>query len=574
MSADASGAPKAALAALAGSRNADELYDKQWVDTGLTAGKEQLPAGVRGFNVDKTMRAKGAKYGPTGTEQVDDGGDGPGKVRLNNWVEGWASYVEDTFGHRNAFAALSVWNGGLDELIQEFSQGVDESGSGPAEPRMKDAETVIEKTATKLEAKLTEKQVNSGVVQNATPILIDPDFINTVRAAAPVLDWVDVVAQAGFTASYNIVSARDEPDPGWSSESTVRNLSSNTGSAFTMPNQDKDMKIWADVLDISDFAARAQSSLDFMDLEGTSIQIRTQEWATEEAEMVLYGDPDGNLSDGSAHDANAPEGMYDLANDANTNYTVPKGSTSLSGDKALFEDIKQEVLALVKDTAVNIGDLGIVTSFDVFHRLENEANINVRIDSFQDTINFGRDPTGPTTLSIANVPVLPDPNVRDHSYGSGEYDGNVGDVFIFDRSNFQRRALQALSSTALGQLGLADRMAMFQYETPVSRSQGERGSPRVHPGDRYAGVRRGRRNDHAGLRLRLKAGHHGVGWQRRDRRRGDCHTSRRRPDEQRRHRDRGERNDRRRKGVPRPRRGPAGTQLTWHASPSPTTATL
>ena len=51
--------------------------------------------------------------------------------------------------------------------------------------------------------------------------------------------------------------------------------------------------------------------------------------------------------------------------------------------------------------------------------------------------------------------------------------GNIGDVFIFDRMNFQRRALQALSSTPLGKLGLAERTMMFQFETPVSRSQGE-----------------------------------------------------------------------------------------------------
>ena len=471
--------PKAALATLAGSRNEDEIYNSQWVETGLTNGQERLASGDVGFNVTKMIRRKGSRYiGKSPVEQVDDGGDGPGKVRLNNWTEGWAKYIEDTYGHRNAFAALSVFNGDLDSLVREFSQlpstsGENKSLSDRAQQGMKDAETVIEKTATKIHAKMEEKQVDSGVVQGATPIMIDPDFINTVRSAAPILEWVDVVAQAGFTASYNVVSARDDPDPGWASESTVRDLSGNTGSAFTMPNEDKDMKIWADVLDISDFAARAQSSLDFMDLEGTSLEVRTQEWATEEAEAVIYGDPDGGLSDGSAHDSNAPEGMYDLANDADTNYTIDKSTVDLSGDKALFKDIKSEVLSLVNSSAANISDLGIVTSYDVFDALENEAEINVRLSAFDETINFGNDPSGPTTLSIANVPVLPDPNVRDHSYGSGEYDGNTGDVVIFDRTNFQRRALQALSSTPLGQLGLADRMALFQYETPVSRSQGE-----------------------------------------------------------------------------------------------------
>jgi hypothetical protein len=123
---------------------------------------------------------------------------------------------------------------------------------------------------------------------------------------------------------------------------------------------------------------------------------------------------------------------------------------------------------------VSISDIGIVTSYDVFNALEDEANINVRIDAFDESVNFGRDPAGPTTLSIAGAPILPDPNVRDHSYGSGEYDGTIGDVFIYDRTTYQRRALQPLASTDLGQLGLARRIAMYQYETPVDRAQGER----------------------------------------------------------------------------------------------------
>lgn len=454
--------PKAALAQYAGSRNADDIYESQFVDTGLVGGKEQLPSGLRGFNLSKAMRRTGVKHANGGAVVEDGDTDGYGAVRLPNWVEGWGQHIEQEYGHRNAFAALSCWNGDTDDLVREF-----------AEDDLKDADTIIGKAATKISEKMEEKQVNSGVVQGATPILIDPDFINTVRAAAPILDWVDVVAQAGFTASYNVIGSREDPSHGWSTEGDVRDLSASSGSAFTMPNESKDMKIWADVLDISDFAARAESSLNFMDLEGTSIETRTQEWATEEAEMVFYGNPDGALTDGSAHDANAPEGMHNLAEDANTAHTIDKSTLDISGDKALFKDIRNEILSLVKDTGAQLPNIGIATSYDMFRSMENEANVNVRLDTFDQGLNFGRDPTGPTTLSILNRPVLPDPNVRDHAYGSGQYDGNVGDVFIFERPNIQRRALQALSSTALGQLGLADRMALFQYETLVSKSQGE-----------------------------------------------------------------------------------------------------
>lgn len=448
------------LAPLTGTNNADDIHDQQWVKTGLAGTQERLPSGVRGFNVSKMMKRAGARQMGTAPMESASGGDDYGTVTLNDWTEGWGKWIEQNYGHRNAFAAMSML--GKDENLGEFAQS-----------DMDDAETVLEKVATKTVGPDASKApTDSGVVQAATPIMIDPDFINTVRSAAPILDWVDVVAQAGFTASYNVISAREEPAFGWSTEAEVRDMTSSTGSAFTMPNEDKDMKIWADLIDVSDFASRAQSTLDFMDLEGTALEARTQEWATEEAEMVYYGNPDGALTDGSAHDAEAPEGLHNLATDANAAYTVDKSTTDLSGDKALFSDIKAEVLSLVKDTGAMLSNIGIATSFDMFHAMENEANVNVRLDAFDGTINFGRDPA-PTTLSIANAPVLPDPNVRDHAYGSGQYDGNVGDVFIFERDNVQRRALQALSSTPLGDLGLADRIALFQYETLIDKSQGQ-----------------------------------------------------------------------------------------------------
>lgn len=458
------------LAPLTGTNNKDEIYNRAWVKTGIAGPNEQLPSGVTGFNVSKVMRRTGAReLGKSPMESLEDGDD-YGVVRLNDWTEGWAQWVERNYGHRNAFLALSAFNGDLDKLA-DF-----------AEETMDDAETVIEKVATKLTGGDGGKEVKSPVqgapgadpqgIVASTPIMIDPDLVNTIRSAAPVLNWVDTVAQAGFYASYNIVSSREASSHGWSTEDEVRDVSSSSGSAFTLSNAQKAMKIWLDVLDISDFSARAQSTLDFMDLESTSVEIRTQNWATEEAEMVFYGDTDGGASDGGPQDSEAPDGLYKFADDANSAYTEDKSSFTMSGDKPLFEDIKAEVLGIVKNSAANIQDLGIVTSYDMFHALENEANVNVRLDSFDGSINFGRQP-GVNTLSIAGVPILPDKNVRNHSFGGSGYKGNVGDVFIFSRPAVQRRALQPLSSTPLGKLGLADRMAMFQYEAPIDKSQGE-----------------------------------------------------------------------------------------------------
>ena len=457
----------------AGTDDEDKIHDGLWKTTGFVGEGERLPSGDKGFNISKVMRRTGQKYVGTKTQVEEGGSDGYGVVRMPNWVEGWGKYVEETYGHRNAFAALSAWGGSLDKLQREF-----------AEDSFKDAESILGKVATKLagnddrKGTTTKSPITGGIgsdpqgLISATPIMVDPDLVNTVRSQAPILDWVDVVAQAGFTASYNIVSGREAPSHGRSTEAEVRDVSGSSGSAYTLGNDEEDMKIWLDVLDISDFASRAMSSLDFMDLEGTSVEIRAQEYAVNMAEEVFYGNPAGGLSDGGPHDSEAPKGLYKWADDANTSYTIDRSGYDLTGDKPLFEDIKSYVRGLLKNTAASPANLGIAVSPDMFDALENEANVNVRLDAFDGTLNFGRQ-AGANTLSITGVPVLPDPNVRDQAYGSGEYDGNVGDVFIYERPRFQRRALMPFSSTTFGDLGLASRMGLFQYDTTIDKTQGE-----------------------------------------------------------------------------------------------------
>jgi hypothetical protein len=470
--------PRQIMSEWAGTDNEDKIHDGLWKTTGFVGTDERLPSGDKGFNLSKVMRRTGQQY-VGGQKHVEDGeGDGYGVVRVPNWTEGWAKYVERTYGHRNAFAALGCWGGSMEKLVREF-----------AEDEMKHADTVLGKVATRLSpdnedsfktmhGEEVKSPITGGIgsdpqgLINATPIMVDPDLINTVRSQAPVLNWVDVVAQAGFTASFNIVSGRESPSHGRSTEAEVRDVSDSSGSAFTLGNDEEDMKIWLDVLDISDFASRAMSSLDFMDLEGTSVEIRTQEYAVNMGEEVFYGNPAGGLSDGGPHDSEAPKGLYKWADDANTSYTIDRSTYDLTGDKPLFEDIKSYVRGLVKNTAATPANLGIVVSPDMFDALENEANVNVRLDSFDGTLNFGRQ-AGANTLSITGVPVLPDPNIRDQAYGSGQYDGNIGDVFIYERPRFQRRALMPFSSTTFGQLGLANRMGLFQYDTTIDKTQGE-----------------------------------------------------------------------------------------------------
>ena len=461
----------------AGTSDEDKIFEGLFASTGIAGKDEKLPSGDKGFNLSKVMRRIGQKY-VGGAKQVEKEEGGPGVIQMPNWVEGWGKYVEETYGHRNAFLLMSMYGGSFKDLIDDHGEST-----------MREADTVVEKVATRLSPDNEDSYKDmSGVERktpilgapgddslglvNATPILVDPDVINTVRDQAPILMWVDSIAQAGYTASFNVVSSREGPSHGWSTAAEVRDVSGNTGSAYVIDNDEEDLKIWLDVLDISDFSAQAMSSLDFMDLEGTSVEIRLQEWSIQEAEMLFYGNPAGGLSDGSAHDSEAPKGLYKWADDANTSYTIDRSTYDLTGDKPLFEDIKSYVRGLLKNTAATPANLGIVVSPDMFDALENEANVNVRLDSFDGTLNFGRQ-AGANTLSITGVPVMPDPNIRDQAYGSGEYDGNIGDVFIYERPRFQRRALMPFSSTTFGQLGLANRMGLFQYEATVDKTQGE-----------------------------------------------------------------------------------------------------
>jgi len=71
--------------------------------------------------------------------------------------------------------------------------------------------------------------------------------------------------------------------------------------------------------------------------------------------------------------------------------------------------------------------------------------------------------------------VFEDPNIRNYSSLSSATTngGDNGDVFIYDTRNLQFRQLAPLSTVPLGKVGLADRAAMFEYGTLLSKSQGE-----------------------------------------------------------------------------------------------------
>jgi len=159
------------LAAKAGSNNEDELFRQQWVDTGIAGEKDRLPDGTRGFNVSKVMRHVGQQYADTGGSDSDFKTDGYGTSTMGGWIEGWAKYMEEEFGHRNAALAMSVYgtdDEGVKRLIREHSEGVEKAeGSdrkdavGGVVGRHDNAETVLEKVATRMEEKIEGKNTDA-----------------------------------------------------------------------------------------------------------------------------------------------------------------------------------------------------------------------------------------------------------------------------------------------------------------------------------------------------------------------------------------------------------------------------
>lgn len=307
--------------------------------------------------------------------------------------------------------------------------------------------------------------IDATIVESASPVEVDPEIVQSLRSRAPILDEITTIAQAGFKVQYNIVSARSNP-LGMLSESEAVDLSSNTPQDFTLSTETKDMERYVDLVEISDFSQRAESTLDYMDLTATTMGQRMIEAALFKSRQFYYGDPSVGSGTNDIEDGDAYQGMTVLANNANTSYTIDKSSTS----SGFLEDIKSELTSVVEDTGLTYDAARIAVSPTMFDALENEANAVVRLDSYDGNLEYGG-----RRIQIKGVPVMEDPNIRNYSsLSSGTTNGgDNGDVFIWDSRNLQFRQLAPMSSVPLGKVGLADRAAIFEYGRLISKSQGE-----------------------------------------------------------------------------------------------------
>ncbi|ADD05221.1 uncharacterized protein Nmag_1645 [Natrialba magadii ATCC 43099] len=380
-------------------------------------------------------------------ERGRTGIDVSGRIRQRENEGGYAEHLEQNFGTRHPFLAAAA-----------------------AGKSYKPGQMASSKTIKGVEAMAQKNVVDAGTVQDAVPIIVDPMIIDVQRQRAPVLDRIDTQSQQGFTAQYNILSDRSPPI-GYAGQSDVIDLSDNDYGDFTIETDSEDMRIFVDQINVSDFASRATDSLDYMDLENTTLGQRTIEWALTKAAAYFYADPDAGETDfgySSLGTDNAFPGMTHLAQSAGND--IDRTGVDVDADGfPVLEDLKAALTWAVEGTGLTYADAEIFVSPSLFDLLENEANPVTRLDSFSEGADFGA-----RQLWIKGVRVTECPNIMPNFElpwdASPESPGNA---FIIDRRSLQFRALAPLFTLPLGRDGLADKAAMAEYGTLIDKSHGE-----------------------------------------------------------------------------------------------------
>src|SRR6056297_1548932 len=149
---------------------------------------------------------------------------------------------------------------------------------------------------------------NNPILETASPVEVDPQLVEVLRSRAPIRDRIITQAQAGFQARYNTINDRSDP-LGMLSEAEAVDLSGDTPSDFGIGSEVKDMKRFVDLVEISDFAQRAEETLDYMDLTATTMGQRMIEANLFQARQYYYGDPSVGSGNRDIEDGDAFEGM-------------------------------------------------------------------------------------------------------------------------------------------------------------------------------------------------------------------------------------------------------------------------
>jgi len=312
-----------------------------------------------------------------------------------------------------------------------------------------------------------ESVLGGNTVGGAVPLVFDPDVLEILKAAAPLVERVPHVGQQGYKAVVNRISARDAPI-GFSSEADAIDMSSAGSNEATFAQIEVDMEIYLDKVDVSDFTVAASGH--YLDVRDTALGQRIAEHAQLKEKAMLYGDPAQATGTGGIGDADVYEGFAKIIDDAGNSVlksSVDLDPTTAGTDKPLFEDIKSEIKDLLQGPfAVNKADLEIWTSHTLFDHLENEIEVTARVDENTNSINFGFN-----VLYASGVPIIASHSVDTHTDGAYTV-GDEGDVFIMNRREFEFRELVPLSTVPLGRIGLSDRLVVYEFGAPILKGAG------------------------------------------------------------------------------------------------------
>lgn len=434
--------------------NAKQYFEETYED-GLGMKATSLEDGTSGIPLTKRMN----RGNEVGTDTVDRKG----------YTDEYVKVLEEKFGTKSPF--ISLMTAGEDYEVGT-SKAVDKTLANFNDVEAKETSRGIEtKSGEPIEQKAGT--IDAGIAQGAVPIAVDPRVIDVQRSRAPVTTRVPQEIQAGYTAAYNVITGRDIGGS-MLSEAEANDLSTHADGDYSMPREEKDMKIYVSTADVSDFSQRAAAgSLDYVDLAATTAGQHMIGHALFKAQQMLYGDTTAESGNQDIQDGDAYDGFARIFDDAGN--AIDESETSIT---SFIEDIKSKLTSLVADSGAVYDNLEIWVSPDMFDELENEANPNVRLDGFDEDVNYGA-----RSINIKGVEVVECPNVgrtdvgAPSGYTETNYTPTNGDVFIVDTGSAARfRALAPLSTMPLARNGLAERTAFFEYGSLIDKSQGEHGN--------------------------------------------------------------------------------------------------
>ena len=362
------------------------------------------------------------------------------------------AFVEERYGHRNAFllAALAGREFDVDNATNATQRAIRDVVTHEVEI---DGET--------------RNLVDETVVGDAAPVEVDPVIVDVQRSAAPELDVIQTVSQAGFEFRYNIIDDRDDPVGFLSETEAAGDLEDQfDAQSFNVETETASPVRHIGLFKVSDFTQRAMESLEYMDPRETTLGQGVIAHTLQKAKGLFYGDTSVNAGDNSVEDDNAFDGLAKIAEDAGNDEDK---STVSSG---FLEDLLDELTDATLNTGLTWDRARFLVSQPMYNAIYEEATPVIRLDGYDADVEFG--PQGiQLSTEYGTAPITPAPNIREYAdlTGVGDNSGE-GDVFLIDELAVQFRQLAPMSTVPLGRTGLADRVAMFEYYTLIDRSHG------------------------------------------------------------------------------------------------------